>query len=67
MEPLAKGNPILPSNPVNLPPQIENEGAKNTLEIIIEQASFKKPFNYFIVIQLDGNDEKVKQLIITFI
>lgn len=33
--------------------------SKNSLEIIIESGEFQKPFNYFIAIQLDGNQEKV--------
>ena len=39
-----------------LPPQIINQKSSKTIEIIIEK--FNKPFNYFIVVQLDGNDEK---------
>ena len=42
----------------NYPPQIINQDTKKTIEIIIKDAEFKKPFNYFIVVQLDGNDEK---------
>ena len=41
------------------PTQIDNyRQPKSTLEVIIEKAEFKKPFNYFIMIKLDGNDEK---------
>lgn len=32
---------------------------KTTLEIIIESAEFAKEFNYFLIVQLDGNGEKV--------
>ena len=42
----------------NYPPQIINQDTKKTIEIIIKDAEFKKPFNYFIVVQLDGNEEK---------
>ena len=41
-----------------LPPQIINQKSSKTIEIIIESGEFNKPFNYFIVVQLDGNDEK---------
>ena len=41
-----------------LPPQIINQKASKTIEIIIESGEFNKPFNYFIVVQLDGNDER---------
>ena len=41
-----------------LPPQIINQKCSKTLEIIIESGEFQKPFNYFIVVQLDGNDER---------
>lgn len=52
--------PQIPLQPQSqLPPQIINNGAKKTIEIIVESAEFKKPFNYFIVVQLDGNEEKV--------
>ena len=40
-----------------LPPQIINQKSSKTIEIIIESGEFNKPFNYFIVVQLDGNDE----------
>jgi hypothetical protein len=33
--------------------------SKTTLEIIIENATFAREFNYFITVQLDGYDEKV--------
>ena len=41
-----------------LPPQIINQKSSKTIEIIIENGEFNKPFNYFIVVQLDGNDER---------
>ena len=41
-----------------LPPQIINQKSSKTIEIIIESGEFNKPFNYFIVVQLDGNDER---------
>ena len=47
-----------PESQLKLPPQIVNQGCKNTIEIVVETAEFKKPFNYFIVVQLDGNEEK---------
>ncbi|MCQ2818064.1 MAG: hypothetical protein MJ252_12430 [archaeon] len=41
------------------PTQIDNyRQSKSTLEVIIEKAEFKKPFNYFVMIKLDGNEEK---------
>jgi hypothetical protein len=43
---------------VHQQPIVKNEN-KSTLEVIIKKASFNKAFNYFIVIQLDGNNEKV--------
>lgn len=41
-----------------LPPQIINQKSSKTIEIIIESGEFQKAFNYFIVVQLDGNDDK---------
>jgi len=41
-----------------LPPQIINQKSSKTIEIIIISGEFNKPFNYFIVVQLDGNDER---------
>ena len=41
-----------------LPPQIINQKSSKTIEIIIKSGEFNKPFNYFIVVQLDGNDER---------
>ena len=46
------------NSPYNLPPQIINQESRKTIEIIVESAEFSKPFNYFIVVQLDGNEEK---------
>ena len=41
-----------------LPPQIINQKSTKTIEIIIENGEFNKPFNYFIVVQIDGSDER---------
>ena len=41
-----------------LPPQIINQKSSKTIEIIIESGEFNKPFNYFIRVQLDANDER---------
>lgn len=41
-----------------LPPQIINEESKKTIEIIIQKGEFQKPFNYFIVVELEGHDER---------
>jgi len=38
---------------------------KPTLEIIIESAEFSKDYNYFITVQLDGEGEKVLNIIIS--
>ena len=36
-----------------------NRSTKSTLEISIIEATFNKPFNYFISLQLDENNERV--------
>lgn len=40
-------------------PQQINRSTKSTLEISIIEATFNKPFNYFISLQLDENNERV--------
>ena len=40
-------------------PQQINRSTKSTLEISIIDATFNKPFNYFISLQLDENNERV--------
>jgi hypothetical protein len=35
------------------------ENTKSTLEIIIDNAEFSTEFNYFVIVQLDNNGEKV--------
>ena len=49
---------FIPRNGESFPPQIINQEPKKIIEIIVQSAKFAKPFNYFIVVQLDGNEEK---------